>query len=76
MRETEELPQSFVAGKKEQLVFFDRASGRATELMAAEGRLAYVEEIAGVESAVPMEIECRAVQCVGAGLRDGIDDAP
>src|SRR4029077_21070171 len=62
LRETEELPQSFVAGKKEQLVFFDRASGRAAELMAAEGRLAYVEEIAGVESAVPMEIERRAVQ--------------
>src|SRR5262249_15638331 len=45
-------------------------------LMATEGRLAYIEEIAGVESAVSMEIECRAVQCVGAGLRDRIDDAP
>src|SRR5207249_2122513 len=39
LRETEKLPQSFVVGKKEQLVFLDRSSERAAELMAAEGRL-------------------------------------
>ena len=68
------LPRALIVREPEQLVLDDRAAGRVTELIAAEFRLGRREVVFCVELIVAQEFERIAVETVGAGLRDGVDD--
>src|ERR1700731_2354958 len=59
------LPQTFVVGKKVQLVFDDGAADRTPELVAVEGRLVGIIEIVpGVIGAVPVKLPGVAVDLI------------
>ena len=72
----EEFADAFVVGEPEGFVFDDGATGGGAELVAAEeGAGGGVEEVAGVEGGVAVEVEEGAVEVVGAGAGDGVEDA-
>src|ERR1700679_3396829 len=59
------LPQTFVVGKKVQLVLDDGAADCAPELVSVEGRLGgIVEIVAGVIGAVPVKLPGGAVDLI------------
>src|SRR6202022_3892829 len=64
-----------VVGKKERLVLFDGPAHRASELIAPKGRFLGIEEVAGIQAAVPQEFENASVDLVGSRLIDGCDHA-
>ena len=72
----EPLDQTFIAAEVEQLVLDDRAADGRAELVALEiGQLAGVEEVAGVQGRIAMELEYRPANPVGARLGHGAHDA-
>ena len=70
------LPGSLVAAEIEQLVVFECAADRASELVLLEnlflrsavGVVAIVEEVVRVEGFIAEELEQRSVQSIGAGF--------
>ena len=61
------LAEALVVAEEEELVCLDRPAERAAELVALEdGDGALVEVVSGVKSAVADELECGAVDLVGA----------
>ena len=73
------LPESLVISKNEYFVLPDRASSRASELIAAESCLGETvgifKEIRRVQRAVAKKLIRTAVNLVGARAADRIDDA-
>src|SRR5262249_7675803 len=67
--------RALVSAKEEQFVLPDGPSYGPAELVAFESVLFWGEEVARIERPVAQELECTAVQLVGAGFGDDVDHA-
>ena len=71
------LADTFVIDEEEEFVFDERAAEGCAELVAVEGGFAGggLEVAGGVEVGIAEEFEDGAVELIGAGAHDGVDDA-
>src|SRR5262249_10861300 len=67
--------RALVRPEVEQLVFLDRSANAAPELIALERILHGSEELAGVQLSIAEKVKQAAMDLVGAGSRDDVDDA-
>src|SRR5579875_1957440 len=78
--DAERLPKAFVITKKECFVLLDRAADRRPKLIPAKFRLwnvaEIVEKVGRVQAGVTEEFVGAAVNLVGAGFGDSVDDRP
>src|SRR5260370_6905463 len=75
----EAIDQGLEGPEEESLVFMNRATEGAAELVALEGRDRLgcgVEKILRVQVGVAQELEQRAVELVAARAGHGVDNAP
>src|SRR5690348_3978390 len=66
--------RALVSTEEKEAVLLDRAAGAASELIALEEVMCWREEVAGIQVAVAQKLEGAAVQLVGAGFGDHVDN--
>ena len=68
------LTESFIVAEQKKAIFLEGATGRASELISAEGRnRSLVEGSRRIESAVAQELKNGAVKLIRSGLGDNAD---
>ena len=70
MRQPSHLTKLLIVAKDERPVLYDGTARRASELVAAERRLAGVEGVASVQRTVPQEFEKAAMELIRSRFVD------
>ena len=76
LRDAQRLTQTLVIAKNEGAVLYNRSAGGYAELIALEGGLPCIKEVAGIESAVPQEFIDASVEFIGARAGNCVDYTP